>query len=194
MPWLSMLLDAYDETDKSVRNTIAEAYRGRKLACARGCCACCKTHVTIPVYPLELVGLYWYILEKVAEGNRETIIAQLSGFEPGKGCPFLVEGACGIHPMRPMACRFFNVFSVPCKEGEDPYYTRREDVMTPNEKEKSKALSNMLHHHGITGRAERREAMRTGYINRFARNLQSINWPKVAIRLRQKDRTYFEEI
>ncbi|MBS1114086.1 MAG: hypothetical protein H6Q92_1849, partial [Nitrospirae bacterium] len=28
-------------------------------------------------------------------------------------------------------CRQFNVFGSPCAEGEDPYYTRREDVLLP---------------------------------------------------------------
>lgn len=189
--WLPMLLDAYLESDKSVHTGISQELtkKGRTLACTRGCSSCCKTHVTIPVYPLELLGLYWFVLEKVTEDYREMIIRQLLDFEPGKGCPFLIEGICGVHPMRPMACRFFNVFNTPCKEGEDPYYTRRNDVMTPDEKGKNKALSLMLPYHGIIQRAERREAMRNGYIHRFAKNLQEINWPKVAVSLKNKDRS-----
>ena len=189
LTWLSMLLDAYFECDKSVFQSIEQeiSKKGRTLACTRGCSSCCKTHVTIPVYPLELLGLYWFILEKTKETHQEMIIRQLMDFEPGKGCPFMVEGVCGVHPMRPMACRFFNVFNTPCKEGEDPYYTRRQDVMTPDEKQKTKALSLMLPHHGITSRPERREAMRTGYINKFVKNLQNINWPKVAISLKNRD-------
>lgn len=184
-----MLLDAYFESDKSVYQSIAKELtkKGRMLACSKGCASCCKTHVTIPVYPLELLGIYWFALEKVIEEHREIMVKQLLDFEPGKGCPFLIEGTCDVHPMRPMACRFFNVFNTPCKEGEDPFYTRRKDVMTPYEKEKNKALSWMLPHHGIVQRAERREAMRNGYIHRFAKNLQDINWPKVAMHLKNKD-------
>jgi len=100
----------------------------------------------------------------------------------------MVEDACGVHPVRPMACRFFNVFNTPCKEGEDPFYTRRGDVMTPDERGKDRALSLMLPHHGICQRAERREAMKQGYMHRYAKNLQSINWPKVAERLGIRDR------
>ena len=184
-----MLLDAYFEADKTVFQTIAAeiSKKGKTLACARGCSSCCKTHVTIPVYPLELLGLYWFILEKANEANREAIINQLMDFEPGKGCPFLVRGICGVHAMRPMACRFFNVYNTPCKEGEDPFYTRRKDVMTPDEKQKDKALSLMLPYHGITRRPERREAMRNGYIHKFVKNLQNINWPKVAMSLKNRD-------
>ena len=187
--WLSMLADAYYESDRSVYDTISRQMNKQNttLACARGCSSCCKTHVTIPVYPLELLGLYWYILEKAKPEAREIIITQLMDFEPGKGCPFLVAGVCGVHPMRPMACRFFNVFTTPCREGEDPFYTRRQDVMTPDEKQKNKALAHMLPHHGITSRPERRDAMRNGYMHRFAKNLQNINWPKVALHLKNRD-------
>jgi len=187
--WLSMLLDVYFESDQSVYSSITEELtrKGRTLACFKGCFFCCKTHRDIPVYPLELLGLYWFVLEKMTQAHQENIIKQLEDFEPGKCCPFLIDDVCGIHPMRPMACRFFNVFNTPCKEGEDPYYTRRKDVMTPDEKEKNKALSLMLPYHGIFQRAERREAMRNGYIHQFVKNLQNINWPKVAMRLKQKD-------
>jgi len=189
--WLSMLLDAYFESDRNIHETIAAqvAKKKRVLACTRGCSSCCNTHVTIPVYPLELLGLYWFVLEKAPDEHRQVIIAHLDAFEPGKGCPFLIRGICSVHPMRPMACRFFNVFSRPCKEGEDPYYTRRNDVMIPDEKGKNKALSLMLPYHGITDRAQRREAMRKGTIHQFAKNLQNINWPRVAVRLKQMDQT-----
>ena len=185
-----MLLDAYFESDRSVYQSVAEelSKKGRILACSRGCSFCCKTHGDIPVYPLELLGLYWFVMEKVTEAVQEIIAKQLLDFETGKGCPFLIEGACGVHPVRPMACRFFNVFHTPCKEGEDPYYTRRKDVLTPDEKGKDKALSLMLPYHGIVQRAERREAMRNSYIHQFVKNLQNINWPKVAMHLKNKDR------
>ena len=190
LDWLSMLFDAYHESDKSVYQSIAaeRTIAGRRIACCRGCSSCCKTHLTIPVYPLELLGLYWFVLEKVAKVRHEILVRQLLDFKPGKGCPFMTHDACGVHPVRPMACRFFNVFGAPCKEGEDPFYTRREDVMTPDEKGKNKALSLMLPHHGISQRAERREAVKQGYMHRYAKNLQNINWPKVAIRLRNGDR------
>lgn len=185
--WLSMLFDAYFSADQGIFESIEiELRKGRTLACARGCSACCKTHVTIPVYPLELMGINWY-MSKAHHDSYGTIIAQMLDFAPGKGCPFLIEGACGIHPMRPLACRFFNVFSKPCGEGEDPYYTRRKDVWTPDNKIKDKALSKMLPHYGIVQRAEKREAMKNGYMLRFVKNMQDIHWPNVAIRLSNKE-------
>jgi Fe-S-cluster containining protein len=189
-PWLSNLFDAFFSADQSIYAAIdAELKKGKTLACGKGCSACCRTHVTIPVYPLELMGIYWYLLEIHGGDNIEPVIANLLDFTPGKGCPFLIEGVCGIHPVRPLACRFFNVFSKPCEEGEDAYYTRRQDVWAPDDKMKDKALSKMLPYHGIVSRTERREAEKTGFIHRFVKNLQEINWPKIAVRLKNRDQS-----
>lgn len=186
--WLSLILDAYFEADQGIFDAIeAEMRKGRRLACSKGCSTCCKTHVTIPVYPLELMGIYWFIFDKVSIEWSDILIGQLMDFFPGKGCPFLVEKACGIHPVRPLACRFFNVFSKPCADGEDPFYTRRKDVWTPDEKLKDKAVSKMLPYYGIVQRAERREAMKEGYMLRFVKNMQDINWPRIAIHLKNRE-------
>ena len=64
--WLPMLLDAYFIADQGIYEGISrEEKQGRKLACTKGCSNCCKAHLTIPIYPLELLGLYWYTTEKV---------------------------------------------------------------------------------------------------------------------------------
>lgn len=190
--WLPMILDAYYAADQGVHEGVSselKKHKGWKLACAKGCSSCCKTHVTIPVYPLELFALYWYLSDIIQPVMKERIIIQLSDFEPGNGCPFLVEGACGIHPMRPMACRFFNVFNTVCRDGEDPFYTRRNDVLTPDEKAKDKSLALMLPYHGIVQRSEKKEAIRMGYLNRKVKNLQEIRWPNIAERLKAGDRS-----
>lgn len=183
-PWLSMLLDSYIIADKAIHASVdAELKKGRRLACAKGCSTCCSTHVTIPVYPLELAGIYWYAMEGLEGESFKTIQKQLARFEPGAGCPFLVNGGCGIHPMRPLACRHFNVFDTPCAEGEDPFFTRRKDVLSPDEKGKDKALMAMLPYHGITDRAEKRETIKKGLIHNTVKNLQEIEWVKLAQRM-----------
>lgn len=184
--WLSFLLDTYFAADKQVMDDIGKELKkkSRRLACTKGCSTCCKTHVTIPVYPLELMGLYWYVIEMIQGNKREVIYRQLKEYSLGKGCPFLVEGACGIHPIRPLACRYFNVFGKVCGDGEDPFYSRRDDVLTPDEKQKNKVLAHMLPYHGITGRQEKKEAIKTGYLYQHVRNLQEVDWPKLAIRMK----------
>jgi hypothetical protein len=63
-PWLSMLLDAYFIVDKGIAQAIAsEQQKDRVVACSMGCSSCCRTHKDIPVYPLELVGISWYVTE-----------------------------------------------------------------------------------------------------------------------------------
>lgn len=185
--WLPMLLDAYFIADKGLYQGIRRRLnQGHKLACAKGCSSCCKTNTTIPVYPLELVGLYWYAIEKIHAEQREKLKTQLRNFTKGNPCPFLIEGICSAYLMRPLACRHFNVFNKPCDEGEDAYYTRRHDVLTPIEKYKNKALSTMLPFHGIKERAKRREAIKTGFIHGFAETLQELEWSKLAKRMGTK--------
>ncbi len=186
-PWLVWLLDTYFVADKGVREAIIKRLsRGDKLACAKGCSNCCSTHNTIPVYPLELVGIYWYVIEHLAGDKREHLRLQLKNFSFGKSCPFLLDGSCAIHPMRPLACRHFNVFNKPCEKGEDPYYTRRQDVLTPIEKYKNKALSLMLPFHGIVQRARRKQAIKQGYLNNLVKNLHEIDWTSLASRMEGK--------
>lgn len=185
-PWLSFLLDTYLAGDQQVREEIEKeiAKKGRKLACTKGCSTCCETHITIPVYPVELLGIYWYAIEILQGEKRDALYENLKNYQPEKGCPFLIEGACGIHPVRPLACRYFNVFGKACDTGEDPFYTRRKDVMTPDEKRKNKVLSNMLPYHGIEGRQAKKEAMKNNYLMQHVRILQDVDWPKLAVRMK----------
>ncbi len=182
--WLRLLLDAYFIADKAIHEAIARRERrGDKLACAKGCSNCCHTHTSIPIYPLELVGIYWFAVEKIRGPVRDLLKSQLRSFQPGRGCPFLLDGACAIHPMRPLACRHFNVFNRPCAPGEDPYYTRREDVLTPDQRAKDKALAAMLPFHGIRNRTKRKQAIRSGVLDSQVKNLHEIDWSMLAMRM-----------
>jgi uncharacterized protein len=132
IPWLSPLLDAFAIADTGVAIAIRDYEKKRKknLACSRGCDVCCRQK-DIPVYPHELAGIYWYASEKLEPTVRAVVLRQLTDHAAGSPCPFLVEHACAVHPVRPVACRQYNVFTKPCADGEDPYYTRRDDVLEP---------------------------------------------------------------
>ena len=187
LTWLSMLLDAYHIIDKGIAVSIkAERKKGRKLACAKGCSSCCVTHKDIPLYPLELQGLIWYITEKFSGPDREVLKSQLRKFERDKACPFLIEGACSIHPMRPMACRQFNVFITPCEEGEDPFHTRRHDVMNPVKKHVDQAFFIMLPYHGIEKESDRRKFIEAGEMHKMVRELHGCNWKALAEKMESK--------
>jgi Fe-S-cluster containining protein len=193
--WLTPLLDGYHITDLGVHEGIRrEQAQGRRLACSKGCAACCRAHLTIPVYPLELIGIYWYAIERVTGATRDRLHRQLADYRIGSPCPFLVDDACSIHPMRPMACRQFNVFDRVCAEGEDAYHTRRKDVLTPLRRYADDAFFAMLPFYGVTQKGERRRAIKQGMQHRLARVLQEQDWSKLAERMAAFDRTGSAEV
>ena len=182
--WLPMLLDTYFFADKGVYEGIRrQIAKKRTLACDKGCSHCCRSHTTIPVYPLEVIGVYWYCIEKLESKQKKPLIEPLRNHVKGDACPFLYLGNCLIHPMRFLACRHFNVFDTVCTEGEDAFYTRREDVLTPIKKYQDEALSKMLPFHDIKSKVQRREAIKSGWIHQHAQVLQEIDWPKLADRI-----------
>jgi Fe-S-cluster containining protein len=186
LPWLGLLLDVYRTTDQGVAQGIRQAARrGRTLACARGCAACCRSHADIPVYPLELAGIAWFVSEKIGGALRETLQRQLAEHKAKPSCPFLVDEACSIHPLRPMACRHFNVFDRACAEGEDAFHTRREDVLTPVAFHKNKALAMMLRHHQVPTEAERKARVADGSVHGLAQSLREVRWENLAQRMQR---------
>lgn len=185
-PWLSMLIDAYCIIDRGIVEALKlEAGKGRKLACSKGCSSCCKTHQTIPVYPLELVGLSWYVTEKLNGPVREVLKTRLREYKENDACPFLIDAACSVHAMRPAACRQFNVFGSPCAEGEDPYYARREDVLTPIKKYIDRAFFIMLPFYGVREESERWKIIETGYVHHVVKLLQNCNWQSLADKMEE---------
>jgi Fe-S-cluster containining protein len=189
-PWLSTLLEAYYIVDKGIAQAIdAERKKGRRPACSKGCTNCCRVLKDIPVYPLEVVGLSWYVTEKITGPGRETLMKQLESHKKHDPCPFLIEGACSVHPMRPMACRQFNVFGKPCEEGEDPFYTRREDVLDPVKKYVDQAFFIMLPFYGVEKESECIKIVETGAFHEMAKELQAFNWKSLAEKMNIFDMT-----
>lgn len=162
-PWLAALLDAYLEIVRGVHEAVRQASRrGRRLACEKDCAACCRSHPDISVYPLELMGLYWYCIEQVAAAPRERLRRGLAHRTEGAGCPFLIDETCGVHPLRPMACRQFNVFDRVCAEGEDAFHPRPQDVMTPIRRFADAAFDRLLLFYGVKEKGARLDAIRSG--------------------------------
>ncbi len=188
LPWLSILMDAYYVTDQGISEAIKrEEKQGKILACAQGCATCCKSHETIPVYPLELMGMSWYAIEvlgvasnKLGNTLRNDLITQLKHLDSLQSCPFLLNNSCSIHPVRPMACRSFNVFNKACSEGEDAYYTRRKDVLTPIKHYQDDAFTIMLPFYGVKNKAERRRMIKTGGMHQMAKVMRDLNWSTLA--------------
>jgi Fe-S-cluster containining protein len=180
-PWLPLLLEIQHLTNQGVAAAIKAD--GRKLACGRGCASCCRSHTDIPVYPLELMGIAWYVGEKLSGDLRDRVRAQLQDHRQLGACPFLVDEACAIHPLRPMACRQFNVFNTVCAAGEDAFHTRLHDVLRPDSKRKNEALREMLRHHNIKDGRERRRLVDSGEIHRLAQSLREMRWETLAAKM-----------
>ncbi|TAN42254.1 MAG: YkgJ family cysteine cluster protein [Nitrospirae bacterium] len=185
LPWLPLLLDAYEVIDRGLVDAVKEHEKKQKakLACQKGCDVCCRAQNDIPIYPLEMVGIYWYAVEKIGQPLRETLKKQLLLHAKGPRCPFLIEHACTVHPVRPAACRQFNVFNKPCAEGEDPYYTRRYDVLTPKRKYRDRAFSIMLPFYGITDDAAKSHAIKSGLLDSQAKPMRICSWRQLAQRM-----------
>lgn len=183
--WLPMLLEAYAIVNKGVSVAIRETEKRHKvkLACKKGCGTCCTTHKDIPVYPLELVGIYWFAVEKIMPPLRGILKKQLLNHNKGDSCPFLIDGSCSIYPLRPIACRQFNVFSKPCDDGEDPYYTRRDDVLTPIQSYTDRAFYVMLPFYGVTDEAAKWRIIKGKLLNTQVKVLQSLDWKELARRM-----------
>jgi len=146
LPWLPMLLDSYAIVDTGVSVAVRQEEKRRKvkLACRNGCDVCCHQK-DIPLYPHELVGIYWFVSEKTDLTTRELLKRLVEVHAPGSPCPFLKDRSCSIHAVRPASCRWFNVFRAPCVPGEDPYYTRRHDVLDPVQEYTDRALPHCCH-------------------------------------------------
>lgn len=179
--WLPLLLEIQHLTNRGVAAAIKAD--GRKLACGRGCASCCRTHTDIPVYPLELMGITWYAVEKLDGALRDRVRTQLQQHRDLGACPFLVDEACAIHPLRPMACRQFNVFNIICARGEDAFHTRLGDVLKPDVKLKNEALREMLRHHNVRDGRERRRLVESGEVHRLAQSLREMRWESLASRM-----------
>ncbi len=180
-PWLTMLLESYSITDQGVSAAIeSETSIDRKLACHRGCAACCRTHTSIPVTPIELVGISWHVTEKIEGTTREKLQSQLQKHQSGEACPFLVDNVCSIYEFRPYACRHFNVFNQVCDEGEDAYYTRKEDVLTPSQSSIDDAYFETLPFYDLEQNEENKYKIEKGEINKVIHVLQELNWESLA--------------
>ncbi len=187
LPWLSLLLDAYAiaDTGVSIAVRLEEKRRKIKLACARGCGNCCVHQKDLPLYPHELVGIYWYSSEKMVQPMRAILRGRLDGHAAGSACPFLVDNSCSIHQVRPIGCRQFNVFGKPCVEGEDPYYTRRNDVLVPLPDYIDRAFAAVIPFYNMKKEVDPSQAVRL--VRSQIMNLRTYDWGKLVALLDNTD-------
>ena len=180
-----MLLDAYAIADTGIAIALrdAEKKQKKKLACGKGCGNCCEHQKDLPVYPHELVGIYWYVSEKLPATTRDELKIRLAVHTADSPCPFLINGSCSIHPLRPIGCRQFNVFTTPCAPGEDPYYTRRDDVLVPLSDYTDRAFAAVLSFYNMKKEGDLSRALKL--IRSRIMNLQTFDWGKLVAVIEQ---------
>lgn len=189
LSWLPLLLDAYAVIDMGIRTAIKQEIKKNNgsLACRENCCNCCRFQTDIAIYPMELVGIYWYCIEKIQKPFRDILKTNLLSHSKQPPCPFLIDNSCSIYYVRPVACRQFNVFGNPCAAGEDPFHTRRKDVLTPIQDYIDRAFYIMLPFYGVRKESDKKQALKNNLIHTKVQNLQECNWRILAKRMEDFD-------
>ena len=83
------------------------------IACRRGCAFCCmntwievtapEVFFTVKNLPVErLEGVRQAVLQACSQTEGKTLAERVRSVVP---CPLLVDGACSVYPIRPVACR-----------------------------------------------------------------------------------------
>ena len=181
LPWLGALLEAYAILDAGIARAVAADPRQR--ACRVGCHACCLQ--PIPVSTLEVQGLRWFALTHLsgrpARLAGAALLPQPDG--PGVACPFLVDGACSVYALRPMACREYVVFGRPCQPGERPEESRPGDILTLPKAAQRRAFATLLPHYGVAGPEAAAAALRERMVLKDTRILRGHDWSGLATAL-----------
>lgn len=148
--WLPSLIKAQAIMDVGVRLAVRHesALRGESPACREKCAGCCSSR-HVAATPVEVAGATWQ-LQREATPRARTALERLAGKEADGNCPLLVDGLCAAYSMRFLTCRQLVVFGRSCSPGEDPFRTRRADVLTPLRTYAFKARSLLLPLLGVT--------------------------------------------
>ncbi len=178
--WLPMLLDAYNILDRAVAIGLDEERRKRRqeVACTKGCSNCCLSP-RVPFVGIELAGISWYASEKLAGSIREKVKHQLQHHVETTQCPFLVDDACSIYPVRPIACWEYHFFGNPCAKGEDAWETRRKDIWSPGRDVAQKVAMKILPFFGITSKNQKIQAFKSGFIAAQSKEMHHFDWNHV---------------
>ncbi|HHV65345.1 MAG TPA: YkgJ family cysteine cluster protein [Peptococcaceae bacterium] len=179
-PWLSRLLDIYQLLDAWVEVETHLKGIKNKIACFKGCGSCCRL-LPVPINHLEYLGLSWYVTEMLVCEDRYAVKSRLQNLSEDSPCPFLIDNACLVYPLRPLACRQFFILNNPCLEGQNPWFKRREDIYCALNQEISWLIATRYFPvYGLKGEAEQRKAFNEGFLTAQDKPLTAYRWSAVS--------------
>ena len=178
--WLTMLLDAYHVLQVGTELLLDQEKlrRGSNVACDAGCTSCCL-RPEVPVTQLELLGIWWHVMNKMDPNLRFRLNQRLLEHRKNVECPFLIDSRCSIYTVRPLACRFLHVFGPRCLPEEIPVQDRPGDVWLPR-KAVPAAISCMLPYFGFTNAKSRKQALDDGFIVSVSMPMADFPWESLA--------------
>jgi len=144
------------------------------VSCKKGCFNCCL-RPEINVNELEIMGISWFIHERLDSEIKSILRRQINYHRESAKCPFLINSICSIYPMRPITCRMFYVFNSTCKTNEDVSITRPNDIWTHSIEVGKMASNHMLTYFGFTTSKEKQTAFNDGYIYKKSKLMYTIH-------------------
>lgn len=185
--WLKDLLDAYHIIDAGIEVELESQTKrtGRKIACHKGCFACCF-NPSVKINDIELRGLSWFLSEEMDDDTFSTVYNQLENHLESSACPFLASGNCSVYPVRPIACRIAYVFDNQCTIDEDVYKTRPDDMIYTHGEEVAWMVSQkIMPHLGIHDVNQQRKLFEYGYMFSNTREMHTLDWSIMASRSKE---------
>jgi Fe-S-cluster containining protein len=191
--WLSILLDSLaindHETDLYIRREAQ--IKQLKIACHKGCSNCCVIE-GIPISELELRGISWYTSEMLDYDIQEKIKLNIFNKHYSIMCPFLIDNACSIYEIRPLACRSLYVFNNVCEWLEEPLTTRPNEVLIPSRTIAKKVAMRFLDEksYRLNTQKNKIEAFENGVMAKDTKSMNNIDWNfiQIGITIFQRDR------
>ncbi len=164
LQWIPRLIKAHALVDGGTRLALRQesALRGQETGCGPGHTKSCGTAChqrNVSVTAVELAGALWHLNRNAADDVRRDVLSRLgepSGQIPSAGCPFALQDACTVYPLRFMACRQFFVTGsngqsgLPDGNGLSPVL-RIGALITPLRQFTLRAFSLLLPFYGISG-------------------------------------------
>ena len=193
------LTKSYNRFDQIIAKSINESEV--KPACRSGCSFCCYYKVDVRAHEIFAIKEYidkYFDREKIdgilADANKNAEKIRTLTYDEHMAtnikCPFLIDNACSVYPVRPFKCRNFHAIDV---EGCEKSYIEPTNLSIPTTLIESVSLYGTAHSDGFEGAIER-----AGYDNRaYDLNtalIEAYDEPSSLKRFRKRKRSFVKAV